>query len=237
MSKSFAGRSILITGAAGLIGGALVQHFLARGAKVVAQVHHSALAVSDQPDLYSIRADLADPEVGNHLVSGAIEAAGSLHFVINNAARQDLTSLRDARSNLAEEIFQVNVLAVGSILAAASRVGVEAAVNLSSIEASTARAGHAMYGASKAALEALTRSSAAELAPMRINALRLGLIGRPGIENDWPEGVASWKARAPLGRYGTPREVAEAIEFLLSSTWCTGAILSYDGGMSAVTPW
>lgn len=237
MSKSFAGRSILITGAAGLIGGALVQHFLARGAKVIAQVHHSALAVSDQPDLYSITADLADPEVGNHLVSGAIEATGSLHFVINNAARQDLTSLRDARSNLVDEIFQINVLAVGSILAAASRADVEAVVNLSSIEATTARTGHAMYGASKAALEALTRSSAAELAPMRINALRLGLIGRPGIENDWPEGVASWKAKAPLGRYGTPQEVAEAIEFLLSSTWCTGAILSYDGGMSAVSPW
>lgn len=97
-----------------------------------------------------------------------------------------------------------------SILAVASRANVEAVANLSSIEAITARAGHAIYGASKAALEALTRSAAAELAPMRVNALRLGLIGRPRIEEDWPEGVRSW---------------------------CTGANLNYDGGMSAVSPW
>ena len=61
--------------------------------------------------------------------------------------------------------------------------------------------------------------------------------GRPRIEEDWPEGVRSWCLKAPLGRYGTGQEVAQAIEFLLSATWRTEAILDYDGGMSAVSPW
>ena len=173
MSKSFAGKSILITGASGTIGVALVQHFLACGAHVVAQIHRATLTVSDHPNLHTITGDLADPEVGNHLVSGAIEATGSIHFIVNNAARQDVASLRDGRTNLIDDIFRINVLAVSSILAAASHASVEAIVNVSSIEAITARAGHAIYGASKAALEALTRSAAAELAPMRVNALRL----------------------------------------------------------------
>lgn len=237
MNKSLAGKNVLITGASGTIGVALVQHFLASGSHVVAQIHRVALAVDEHPHLHTVTVDLADPDVGNDLVSRAIDATGSMHFIINNAARQDLASLRDASTNLADDLFQINVLAVSSILAAASRANVEAVANLSSIEAITARAGHAIYGASKAALEALTRSAAAELAPMRVNALRLGLIGRPKIEEDWPDGVRSWCLKAPLGRYGTGQEVAHAIEFLLSATWCTGAILDYDGGMSAVSPW
>ena len=84
---------------------------------------------------------------------------------------------------------------------------------------------------------ALTRSPAAEYAPQRIrvNSVSPGLIERPGIESQWPEGVASWTERAPLGRLGTPTDVANACLFLASplASWITGHDLVVDGGISA----
>ncbi len=82
---------------------------------------------------------------------------------------------------------------------------------------------------------AYTRSAALELGPrrVRVNAVSPGLIWREGIEEAWPEGVASFKARAPLGRLGRPEEVAEACLFLASDRagFITGANLVVDGGI------
>ena len=87
----------------------------------------------------------------------------------------------------------------------------------------------------------LTRSVALEYGRdgIRCNAVSPGLIERDGIGDDWPEGVRRWQDKAPLGRLGTPRDVAEAVLFLISpaSAWISGANLVVDGGMSAVSRW
>jgi NAD(P)-dependent dehydrogenase (short-subunit alcohol dehydrogenase family) len=114
-------------------------------------------------------------------------------------------------------------------------------VNIASIEALQPATGHSHYATSKAALLMLTRAAALELGPLgiRVNAISPGLIGREGIETGWPEGVASWRAAAPLGRLGTPDDIADAALFLASDAarWITGANLVVDGGVSSNSTW
>ena len=64
-------------------------------------------------------------------------------------------------------------------------------------------------------------------------------VGRAGDLDEWPDGVERWRARAPLGRLGTPKDVADAVLFLLSpaARWISGTNLVVDGGMSAQSRW
>ncbi|MDH4309304.1 MAG: SDR family oxidoreductase, partial [Acidimicrobiia bacterium] len=97
------------------------------------------------------------------------------------------------------------------------------------------------YATSKAAL--LMHARAAALAygkdGIRVNSVSPGLIGRPGIETQWPEGVARWKAAAPLGRLGTPEDIGDACVFLCSdlARWITGVDLVVDGGVLTNPTW
>ena len=113
----------------------------------------------------------------------------------------------------------------------------ESVVNISSVEAINARPGHSHYGASKAAMDSLTRSAAVELAPIRSNSLRLGLIHRDGIETAWPQGVNAWKEVTPLKRLGSIADITHAVEFLLTAQWLTGEHLTVDGGNTVATNW
>ncbi len=112
-------------------------------------------------------------------------------------------------------------------------------LNISSIAANTARPGHAIDGASKAALDSLTRSAGQELTPMRTLGLRLGLVGKVGIDQGRARDVNSWKQAAPLKRYATADEVAGVVEFLLSTAnaWATGSTYDFDGGIATKANW
>jgi NAD(P)-dependent dehydrogenase (short-subunit alcohol dehydrogenase family) len=108
-------------------------------------------------------------------------------------------------------------------------------VNVASIEGLKPAPAHSHYVAAKSGVLAYTRSAALELGPhgIRVNAVSPGLIWREGIEEAWPEGVASFRSRAPLGRLGRPEEIAEACLFLASprASFVTGANLVVDGGI------
>ena len=114
-------------------------------------------------------------------------------------------------------------------------------VNIASIEGTDPAMGHSHYASSKAGLLMLTRSLTLEYGRrgIRVNAVSPGLIAREGIENDWPEGVASWHEHAPLERMGDAMDVADAVLFLLApaSRWISGINLVVDGGMSSVPRW
>ncbi|CAB4776114.1 unannotated protein [freshwater metagenome] len=233
---SFSGKSILITGASGLIGQAYVSRFLELGATVCAQVNTGEL--SARPNLHVIATDLSVAKSGNSLVQEALSRTGKLDFVINNAANQAVLDPANAARAEIEYMMRINVDAPKEIIDESSKSGVKVVLNISSVEALNPRAGHEIYGASKAALDVLTRSASRAHAPMRVLGLRLGLIGRAGIDQAWPEGVAAWKAATPLGRYASPEEVVGVTEFLLSdaNSWATGATYDFDGGLGA-QPW
>ena len=228
---NFAGKSLLITGASGMIGQAYVARFLELGAIVCAQVNTGEL--SARGNLHVIAADLSVAKSGNSLVQEAVSRAGKLDFVINNAANQAVLDPTQATRAEIELIMRINVDAPKEIIDESAKSGVKVVLNISSVEALNPRAGHEIYGASKAALDVLTRSASRAHAPMRVLGLRLGLIGRDGIDQAWPEGVAAWKAATPLGRYASAEEVVGVTEFLLSdaNAWATGSTYDFDGGL------
>jgi NAD(P)-dependent dehydrogenase (short-subunit alcohol dehydrogenase family) len=228
---SFSGKSILITGASGFIGQAFVSRFLQLGATVCAQVNTGE--ISAHQNLHVIAADLSVTKSGNSLVQEALSRAGKLELVINNAANQAVLDPAHATRAEIELMMRINVDAPKEIIEESAKSGVSVVLNISSVEALNPRPGHEIYGASKAALDVLTRSASRSHAPMRVLGLRLGLIGRPGIDQAWPEGVAAWKSATPLKRYASAEEVVGVTEFLFSdaNAWATGSTYDFDGGL------
>jgi len=217
--------TVLITGTSGYIGKNLKEFFTSEGFDVVA------------PD----RTDCNLSVIGSmtNYLSTLAKTGIAVDFIINNAASQVVEEFKAMTPESIADIFQINCNAIAECYAFVSKNNwqVKSILNISSIEAIHPRGGHANYGASKAALESLTRSAAVELAPTRSNALRLGLISRPGIESSWPEGVNSWKRQTPLSRLGEIKDVTQAAKFLLLSEWITGEILTLDGGNSVTPNW
>ncbi len=230
-------KRVLITGANGLLGSAITTLFRDKEWEVFAITRGDELKVVGVTHLVK---DLLLPNSGVEIVE-----ATRPHIVINCAADQSNFSLYkpelDGKSldQISKDLLRVNLIAPLEILTTAVKFGCKVAINISSVESLHAKAGHSLYGASKAALESLTRSAALELAPMRVLGLRLGLIHREGIEEDWLEGVTSWNSNSPLGRMGNPGEIARAIYSLISDDfqWATGTILDLDGGMNASPAW
>jgi len=225
-------KRILITGASGGIGSAISTLYRDRGWEVFAQY------LENEPEVLritSIKKDLSLPEAGRELVE-----AVKPHLVINCAADQSVFEIdSEGLYEKSSRMLAINLIAPLEIMRAAARHHSELCINISSIEALKAREGHALYGASKAALESLTRSAALELAPMRVLGVRLGLISRPGIEEDWPQGVDSWNKAAPLKRMASPEEVARMVSSIASDDfgWATGTTIEFDGGINANPGW
>lgn len=220
----FEGNSILITGASGWIGRAYVKRFSELGFKVYGQVNTGKVEGCE-----IIRCDLSVAGSGSKL----IQNVGNVDYIINNAANQKVLDQSRAPISEVNLMMRINVEAPREIIAAASLTETKVILNISSVEARHPRSGHEIYGASKAALEQLTIEASRKYPPMRVLGLRLGLIGRPDIEQKWPEGVAAWKAATPLGRYATAEEVVKVSEFLLSdeNSFATGSIYDFDGGL------
>lgn len=222
---------VLITGASGLIGRALVARFLTDGWEVFAQIRRD-----DEFELGKsarvISFDL-ERQSGGELIN----EVGVVDLVVNNAANQEQLQLSDREGAIRQ--FIVNAIAPTEIAAAAKKKGVAQLINISSVEALSARAGHEYYGATKSALESLTKSLAISLAPMRLLSIRLGLIGDSALSTRWPEGVAAWKEATPLARYAAPEEVADFVALLSSDSlrFVTGSTFDFDGGKSANPGW
>lgn len=224
-------RVAVVTGARGVIGRATVARLVEDGFKVVA---HSRDAVADLPSgVVSLSGDLADPAMAQCVA----ESVECVDLLVNNAASQVVGPLNALSSTSWADMLGATFLSAVNLSMALHPLMPAGAsvVNVSSIEARSAFPNHAHYAAAKAALESFTRSTALEWAPagIRVNAVAPGLVDRPGLAEDWPEGWDWWARTCPLGRPVLAAEVADAVSFLASATGVSGVVLPVDGGWSA----
>ena len=239
------GATALVTGASGNIGGAIAERLAEAGASLILHFHRNETAVTELAARLGgaeiVQADLAD--------SGAVQELFSViqpSLVVNNAATQPVAGLGDMsfadwRAVLSANLDSAFLVTQQAALAWAAAGVPGAIVNIGSIEGQDPAVGHGHYATSKAGVAMLTRAAALEFgsAQIRVNCVSPGLVDREGLARDWPDGVARWHDRVPLGRIGSAIDVADAVLFLLSpaSRWISGANLIVDGGMSAQSKW
>lgn len=251
---SLSGHTALVTGASGNIGRGIAMRLAEAGAEVVVHYLQDAAGAARTVDeittaggsASAMQADLnSAPAVDDFFAQ--LDSAGSVaDLVVNNAAIQPVTDLAELSAHEWRDVMSANLDSAFFVIRAAAErmrgLGIAGAiVNIASIEGSDPAIGHSHYATSKAGLLMLTRACALEYGSdnIRCNAVSPGLIERPGIEQSWPEGVARWQEKAPLGRLGDANDVADAVLFLLSpaARWISGTDLLVDGGMSAVSRW
>jgi len=241
----FSGEQVLVTGASGNIGRGIATRLAEAGATVLAHYHHNEAAakelVASIGSGRTVCADLTDETS----VDGMLDST-EVTMVVNNAAVQMVQtfaamSFADWQVMMAANLDSVFLVTqrMARTWIAANRAGV--IVNIGSIEGLDPAEGHGHYATSKAGVAMLSRAAALEFgkAGIRVNTVSPGLIDREGLGEDWPDGVNRWLDRAPLGRIGTPNDVADAVLFLLSpaARWISGANLVVDGGMSTRSKW
>lgn len=236
-------KAFVVTGASGWIGQGLVAALVERGHIVIAQ-HRSPLpdSLAKDPRVVSVAGDLRDMDAIDALAALIKDRFVQVAGVINNAASQPVDAFTTTTPERFDEVIESGLKSVFFMIQRLAPLVADGGciLNIASIEGITAPPGHAHYGAAKAGVIALTKTAAVEYGPrIRVNAMLPGLIARPGIETQWPDGVTRWQARAPLGRMGEPADLAKAALFLLSADagWITGVALPVDGGMLARTTW
>ncbi|WP_112270683.1 SDR family NAD(P)-dependent oxidoreductase [Lentzea terrae] len=220
------GKVVLVTGAGGGVGAGIASRFEAAGALVV---RHRGLTDGD------LRTS------AQRVVSKAFAEHGRLDAVVNNAGVQPVEPLPDMTVEQWQSVVDTNLTGPFAVTQAAAQFSVSSITHIASVEGSHPAVGHAHYAASKAALIMHARAAALEYGPrgIRVNTVSPGLIARPGIEEQWPEGVARWEKAAPLTRLGTPEDIGNACVFLASdlASWITGHDLVVDGGVTARPTW
>lgn len=250
------GRVAIVTGADRGIGAGIARRLAEAGADV-AIVHRSAAtadpaaAVAGAVEGFGrramiVEADLTSEPAVEAMVEAVEDALGRIDIIVNNAGLQPLDDLLETTAERWDEVQATNARGVFlATRAVALRMITQgrggAIVNVASIEGLQPTFRHGHYAASKAAVLMHTRSAALELGPhgIRVNAVAPGLIDTGSLEADWPEGVARWQAAVPLGRLGTPADVADACLFLCSAAarWISGATLVVDGGVLTHPTW
>jgi 3-oxoacyl-[acyl-carrier protein] reductase len=228
---TFAGKRVLVTGAANGIGRATATAFQAEGANVMGLDLHPASAPAE-----IIRCDLTRED---DIVQGVAQVAaklGGIDVLVNNAGIMIEAPLSGITAAMIDQQFAVNVR--GAILVtreALPHLGDGARiVNIASELAYLGRANASVYCATKAAMLGLTRSWARELAPrILVNAVAPGPTDTPLLAFDsMSEEQKKLETAHPLGRIGKPEEIAAAVLFLASSgaTFFTGQCLGANGG-------
>jgi 3-oxoacyl-[acyl-carrier protein] reductase len=248
MSKKLQGKVALVTGASKGIGAAIAKHLAAEGASVVVNYSSSkegadrvvAEITKNGGKAVAVQADVSKLPDIERLLTETKKQFGSLDVLINNAGIYEFSPIEGVTDKNFHRQFDLNVL--GLILTsneAAKHFGPAGGsiVNISSVVSTAAPANASVYSATKAAVDAVTKSLAKELGPrnIRVNSINPGMVITEGVET---AGFAKsdfrdqFVANSPLGRVGQPDDIAPAAVFLSSSdaSWITGETLVISGG-------
>lgn len=249
MSKKMTGKVAVVTGASKGIGASIAKHLAAEGAAVVVNYASSkegadkvvAEIVGKGGKAVAVHANLAKHEDIKKLFAETKKAFDKVDVLVNNAGIYEMLPLEAVTEEHFHKQFNVNVL--GLILATQEAVkyfGKEggSVINISSVVSTLAPPNASVYSATKAAVDAVTRSLAKELGPrkVRVNSINPGMVETEGThsagitDSDFRKQI---EATTPLGRIGQPQDIAPAAVFLASadSSWITGETFYISGGM------
>ena len=244
------GKVALVTGGAGGIGAAAARLLAAEGAAVLIG---DILAEQGQATARDIAAsggrasfvelDVTNPQDWSNAVAQAVGQFGKLDVLVNNAGVSHRTGVEETAGDAWDRVMDVNVkgvfLGTRAAIPEMRRAGGGSIINISSIYGIVGSGASASYHASKGAVRIFTKSVAVQYAKdnIRVNSVHPGFVDSPmtrshhAVPEVWNDRVG----KTPLGRMGTPADIAAGIVYLASdeSSFVTGAELVIDGGMTA----
>lgn len=246
--RKLEGKVALVTGASRGIGAAIAERLAADGASVVVnyvKAEREAEAVAERVRRAGVRAlvlqaDVGDPVQAARLVTDAVGQMGRLDILVNNAALvlpEPMGAIEPARVRAQ---FATNVDGVIAAVQAAIEhlpSGGGRVINISSLIASYPLPAMTVYAAAKGALDAMTRVWAKELGPkgVTVNAVAPGPVETDLMRENLDDATRTiFEKRTPLGRIGTPDDIADVVAFLASpdARWVTGHVLAASGGFT-----
>ena len=238
------GQKAVVTGGSRGIGRSVVLALAAAGADVAAVARNAEALdqlASEGPAgrIHPVAVDLAADDAAETTLAAAKDKLGTVDILVNNAGiTRDGLLLRLSASDW-DAVFDLNLKAAFLLTQKVVRVMLKAhkgaVVNVVSVVGQIGNAGQVNYTAAKAGLEAFTKSCARELASrqIRVNAVAPGYIDTEMTRGISDQARQAMLARVPLGRAGTPEDVADVITFLVSdrARYVTGQVWRVDGGM------
>ncbi len=244
-----AGKVAVVTGASKGIGAAIAERLGKEGAAVIVNYASSA-AQADAVvkkiqaaggKAKAVRADVSKREEAKKLIAAAVSEFGKLDILVNNAGTYEFIPLADVTEEHFDHTFNLDVKGVLFTTQAAVNAfdgNGGSVVNMSSLASVAAAATSSVYSAAKAAVDSITRTLGAELGPkkIRVNSVLPGLVDTEGTAN--MKNFAQFRdmvlPRTPLGRVGTPNDIASVVAFLVSdvAAWITGQMIQAAGGLS-----
>ncbi len=236
------GRTVLVTGGARGIGRGIAEAFLGHGAEVVVcgRTAPDELPEAGGGTAVFLPADVRDPEAVDALVSEIVTRFGRLDVLVNNAGGSPSVDSATVSPKFSRSIIELNLLAplvcsqrANAVMQTQADGG--AIVNIASVSGMRPSPGTAAYGAAKAGLLNLTQTLAVDYAPkVRVNAVSAGLIRTEQSHLHYGDeaGIAAVGATVPLGRMGSPDDIANACLYLASplAAYVSGANLTVHGG-------
>jgi 3-oxoacyl-[acyl-carrier protein] reductase len=241
------GKSAVITGGSRGIGRAIALRLAEQGANVCISYRGNAAAADETVGAIqalgrtglAVQGDVAQQEAADGVVKGALEAFGKIDILVNNAGitRDDL--IMRMSIDAWREVLETNLFGAFYTIKAVSRPMLKARsgriINITSVSGQAGQEGQANYSSAKAGLIGLTKATARELASrgITVNAVAPGFVLTELTQDLRDDLKALLIERTPLGRFGTPEEIASAVAFLASDEagYITGQVLAVDGGL------
>ncbi len=243
------GKTAIITGASRGIGLAIARRLVAEGARVCITARkpeplHEAAERFPEGSVIALAGRADDPDHRREVLDAVARGFGGLDILVNNVGINPVYGpLMELDLDAARKITEVNLFGtLAWVQDVYHHEGLDfvgrggAVINLSSVTGQTPSPGIGFYGISKAAIGHLTRTLAVEMGPkVRVNAVAPAVVKTQFAKALYEGKEAEVAAQYPLGRLGTPEDIAAAVAFLASpdSGWITGQVLNLDGGLLA----